>query len=534
MTGRAWGGVAAASAVRRRLLAVFIILLCLGAPPLVVAEQQAGVVLAVRGEVIATREESVRSLERRDSLHVGDVIATGSGARAQFRMADGETITLHESTELVIEAFAYDASSGEGESRKGLLEGGLRAVSGALSRGSEVETPVATIGVRGTTYLVAHDPAEGTAVGVAEGVVNLANAAGSDSRDLGRGQDYPYGRVRNPDAPVEGLLEAPGLLAALDIDRAEEGEPEEGEEESDTLEDGAPVMEGEDDPGADDDAFEDATPVDWGAVEDPRHDLDTELDEDITDSDAPTETGRVALLAGPSGAGGALYEEWRSLDGAEIVTEFRDPRGGEVYLEGEAGAAASIDETVGWGYWSDARVEADGEVTEVDGSLYWMAAEPMGQAEIDALETPIDFDTYAEDHELHGMARTTAAGHFDLEAGVGGVELLFDPQQAGVSGRIDLFQEHDDFTETWWAEFSGDLAGAHTHFSDLDGGFTYLAADGGGQELSDLAADSYVDLLLITEDTAGGGFHLITADRIEELNDEFQEAIGVFVIERKR
>ena len=214
--------------------------------------------------------------------------------------------------------------------------------------------------------------------------------------------------------------------------------------------------------------------------------------------------------------------------------EFRHPSEEYAYREGTGGSTGALDETVGWGYWSGATREEDGESTEVDGPVYWLAAEPMAQAEIDGLEGPLHFNSYAGGHELHGMARTTAAGHFDLEGGIGGVELLFDPMDNEVSGRLDLFQEHDGFTEAWWAEFSGDLSGGHGHFTgeSLEGGFTYLPVDGGVEVLSELAAESHVDILLIREDLAGGGFHLITAEEIEALGDEIQEAIGVFVIER--
>ena len=570
------------------LLALLFLLVGAGWPLRALADP-VGVVLVTRGEVLATREESVRTLGRRDELFVGDLIATGAGARVQFRLDDGETVTLHESTELRIEAFEFDAESGEGESRKTLVEGGLRAVSGALGRHTEVETPVATIGIRGTTYMVAHDDAEGSAAGATRGVINLANATGTDDMDLGEDQDYPYGLVSDPEAPVVGLLERPNLLDRLDEEEEEEEtdddseEEEEDAEEDDDEEDEDEEPEQEEDAEDDDDEVEaadegdeddeaeespetedddEAEEDDDGLTFDDPDDLDDEVgvsadeietgDEGVTsdvrgdlEDDVPEDepgireelggdydfeaTGRSALIAGPEGAGGTLFAEYiLEQEDEGIYRSFIDPDDPEGESYDYLYDAVNADALYSWGHWAGQDLGGDGAV-----DVYWVSAEPMSEEDLAALNRELAFNSYDPAHDLHGMARTTAAGHFDLEAGVGGVELLFDPMQAEVSGRIDLFREHDEFTEAWWAEFSGELAGAHTHFGELDGGgFTYLAADGSAEELSALAADSHVDVLLITEDVAGGGFHLITADEIDALGSEIQEAVGVFVIER--
>ena len=525
----------------RLLLVVFLVV---GAGwPLRALADAVGVVLVTRGEVLAAREDSVRVLGRRDELFVGDVITTGSGARAQFRLDDGETVTLYGETELHIEAFEFDAESGAGESRKSLVEGGLRAVSGVLSRDNEVETPVATIGVRGTTYMVVHDAAEGSAAGATDGVVNLANARGTDEMDLGEEQDYPYGRVRDPDAPVEGLLERPEVLARLDTEAAgDDDEVEEGEEDGDREdEDDAEAEtadEGGEEEGEETDEDGDLTldepdGLDDGADEPAGIEIEEELDTDLRDdleldeqedlddvgtgTGTGTGTGRSVLVTGPDGAGGALFAEDLF---SESEWKFVDPDDPEHYYESNTGESADSGDTYSWGYWDD------------DHPVYWLAAAPMDETAVDGLGE-LAFNSFDTEQDLFGMARTTAAGHFDLEAGTGGVELLFDPQRATVSGRVDLFQENATYTEVWWAEFSGALEGAHTHFDDLDGGFTYLAPDGSGEEISDLAADSHVDILLISEDVAGGGFHLITADQIEALENEIQEAMGIFVIDRR-
>ncbi len=92
-------------------------------------------------------------------LQVGDVLKTGSDGRLAFIMRDGTRVSLGPGTELSVDQFAYDPSHGKFALLLNLGRGILAYVSGKIASFSpeavRVQTPVATIGVRGTKFAIA-------------------------------------------------------------------------------------------------------------------------------------------------------------------------------------------------------------------------------------------------------------------------------------------------------------------------------------------------------------------------------------------
>jgi hypothetical protein len=112
-------------------------------------------------------------------------------------MDDGALVILRPSSELVVEQYRYSSAAQTGSaaaqtphSVMSLVRGGLRAITGTLGKANpeayEMQTAVATIGIRGTDYSALYcaedcgdpDIAPGLYVGVAEGRVFVRNAAG--------------------------------------------------------------------------------------------------------------------------------------------------------------------------------------------------------------------------------------------------------------------------------------------------------------------------------------------------------------------
>ncbi len=92
-------------------------------------------------------------------LQVGDVLKTGSDSRLAFMMRDGTRVSLGPGSELSVDQFAYDPSHGKFALLLNLGRGILGYVSGKIAAFSpeavRVQTPVASIGVRGTKFVVA-------------------------------------------------------------------------------------------------------------------------------------------------------------------------------------------------------------------------------------------------------------------------------------------------------------------------------------------------------------------------------------------
>jgi YD repeat-containing protein len=111
------------------------------------------------GNVMATGPDGrARPLAKGAAINSGDRIVTNDG-RAQIRFADGAYVSLQPNTDFAIREFRYDGrTDGSERGLFGLLKGAMRTVTGAIGRVNrsayEIQTPTATIGIRGTGGLI--------------------------------------------------------------------------------------------------------------------------------------------------------------------------------------------------------------------------------------------------------------------------------------------------------------------------------------------------------------------------------------------
>lgn len=142
---------------------------------------EAGKVEFVVGNVTATGTDGrSRPLNKGADIDAGDTILTGTG-RAQVRFTDGGFISLTPNTEFKVNEYNYPGKAdGTEKGFYGLVKGGLRAVTGAIGHTNKktylVNTPVATIGIRGTEFLATMD--EKLIVRVGDGAIYITNDAG--------------------------------------------------------------------------------------------------------------------------------------------------------------------------------------------------------------------------------------------------------------------------------------------------------------------------------------------------------------------
>jgi len=114
--------------------------------------------IAVVGEVrILGRDGAPRAAARGAELRDGESVVTGANGLAQLRFADGGMISVRGNTELKLDRFAYRGQDDRGASLfMSLLKGGFRSVTGLIGQlnrdGYKVNTPFATIGIRGTVH----------------------------------------------------------------------------------------------------------------------------------------------------------------------------------------------------------------------------------------------------------------------------------------------------------------------------------------------------------------------------------------------
>lgn len=158
------------------------------------AAAEAGKVAMVAGRATAVGDNgAIRKLAKGDAVYAGELVSTGASSYVNLHLADGAFFLLRPETRFQIEDYAYTAAAapavaptpaapaakpaaspaapvapaplvtgsqtGGSQSSRAffrLFKGGFRSVSGLIGKLNRddyrVSTPVATIGIRGTTY----------------------------------------------------------------------------------------------------------------------------------------------------------------------------------------------------------------------------------------------------------------------------------------------------------------------------------------------------------------------------------------------
>ncbi len=138
--------------------------------PAATKAQTAGEVEFARGVGFAqVADQTPRTLGKGLVLSVGDRLTTVDGALAIIKLNDGTRMTLRPNSELVLQHYQFKESAPDNSMVLQMLRGGLRAITGLISKGSpdaaRIQTTTATIGIRGTDFdarLCARDCAQET------------------------------------------------------------------------------------------------------------------------------------------------------------------------------------------------------------------------------------------------------------------------------------------------------------------------------------------------------------------------------------
>jgi len=88
-----------------------------------------------------------------DSIYLGDVVSTGSDGRVGISFNDGTAFDLSPNARMVMNEFIYDPNSKSNSSLLSPTKGTFTFVAGKIAKSGDmkVNTPVATMGIRGTT-----------------------------------------------------------------------------------------------------------------------------------------------------------------------------------------------------------------------------------------------------------------------------------------------------------------------------------------------------------------------------------------------
>ncbi len=118
-----------------------------------------GQVTKLTGSATAVRNGVSISLNIGDNVHKGDVVQSGSDSSLGITFIDGTVFGLSSNARMVLNEMIYNPTGSNNASLLTLVQGTISFVAGATAKNGDmkVETPTATMGIRGTAVLVEID-----------------------------------------------------------------------------------------------------------------------------------------------------------------------------------------------------------------------------------------------------------------------------------------------------------------------------------------------------------------------------------------
>ncbi len=112
-----------------------------------------GQVAKVVGNVTVVRNGVAVALNVGDAVYKSDLIQTGSNSQAGISFPDGTALNLVPNTRMALADYSFDPNSTSNTALFDLVEGTFSFVAGKVAHSGDmkIETPVATMGIRGTT-----------------------------------------------------------------------------------------------------------------------------------------------------------------------------------------------------------------------------------------------------------------------------------------------------------------------------------------------------------------------------------------------
>lgn len=135
-----------------------MVILGLSGPAAASQQDAIGFVKTVAGQVVITGKTGPVAASPGSPLELGDIIRTRDDGRIGLTLKDDTVLSLGPNSELSIDEFIYAPARDELSLGARLSNGTLHFISGVIARlkpeSVSIMTPNATIGVRGTRFVV--------------------------------------------------------------------------------------------------------------------------------------------------------------------------------------------------------------------------------------------------------------------------------------------------------------------------------------------------------------------------------------------
>jgi hypothetical protein len=186
-------------------------------------EPSVGSVATLQGGASVTRYNAVSALKVDDAIFKGDVLETSSDGTLGITFDDETTFTLEPNSRIAVDDFVYEDSGGSNTALFNIIRGTVAFVASKVAKTGHmnIETPEATLGIRGTTGIV-EIPTAGSAGRVAvklypdaDGHVGRIEVFARDGTRLGVLFRGTTGLAIRPGAVAGRLTAVPLRISAL-------------------------------------------------------------------------------------------------------------------------------------------------------------------------------------------------------------------------------------------------------------------------------------------------------------------------------
>ena len=143
-----------------------------------------GDVETVQQSVFGTPPDAVRETKREgDGVAPRELLETLQKSGMQVKLGDGSKLTLGANSKVLVDDFVYNPNNAASNALISLPAGAMRYVTGSMPKGhTTIDTPTATMVLRGTNVKIAVDPQGVTHLVVDEGSVSVhSKLTGQDS-----------------------------------------------------------------------------------------------------------------------------------------------------------------------------------------------------------------------------------------------------------------------------------------------------------------------------------------------------------------
>lgn len=141
-----------------------------------IAEDEIGLVFEreFRGAEGVRTSGETRELRWHVPVYSEETVRTDAGEHTELEFADSTRLTVGPNSEVVLDSFVYDPGQGTGDAVITFGKGVFRFVSGDMNKdGYRLNTPSATLAVRGTIFRLLVDAVNNVTIYVEEGAVEI-------------------------------------------------------------------------------------------------------------------------------------------------------------------------------------------------------------------------------------------------------------------------------------------------------------------------------------------------------------------------